>query len=167
MLWDPIYISSKTGKPVAAVGDQDSSSPLYVLSEQSLQEVNTKGFCPLHSDSQMLVMTLNIYNRDTFTSQVCTPYLNVSVIITIAVQPQEAESEGLVGKWPWPHSQEEEEGLDVPDLKAILLDSLMEAQRESQHLLQRRELWNPVAIGLISLSAGPQNGGGLPLPRRL
>lgn len=36
---------------------------------------------------------------------------------------------------------------DVPDLKAILADSPLEAQSRSQSLPQRRELQGPVAIG--------------------
>lgn len=43
---------------------------------------------------------------------------------------------------------------DVPDLKAILADSPLEAQSRSQSLPQRRELQGPVAISWTSLCAG-------------
>lgn len=52
----------------------------YILFEQKLKKVNTKGFCPLYPDSQF-VTTLNIYQEDTLKSQVFTPSLNFLNVI--------------------------------------------------------------------------------------
>lgn len=126
---------------------------LYVLNERRLKEVSTKGFCPLHSDSPF-VMTLKVYNGETFESQDFTPYSNVYNIITIAVQPQKAESESGNGPACPVKRRRRVRTSDIPDLRAILPDSPLEAQSGSQSLPQRRKLQGPVAIGWTLLCAG-------------